>query len=165
MKLNTTYWKAPLYYRLQKKNIEEIQENINPYGEKEIYETRETKSNTKRVNGRCSFIEYCWSFIMDKIILISYEKNRNLTSRQTSKELKWTGYQKTKKRKLWPPGTPEKKKRTESVTGHHFLKKKEKKTDKKGGILSHVHEDVAGLKSWTRSRIWKCERDFSNIIV
>jgi hypothetical protein len=82
------------------KNIEEIQENINPFGEKEIYETRETKSNTKRVNGRCSFIEYCWSFIMDKMILISYEKYRNLTSRQTSKELKGTGYQMTKKRKL-----------------------------------------------------------------
>ena len=28
-----------------------------------------------------------------------------------------------------------------------LLKKREKKTDKKGEILSHVNEDVAGLKS------------------
>jgi len=91
----------------EKKNIEEIQENINPFGGKEIYETRETESITKRINGgRFSFIEYCWSFIMDKMILISFEKN--LTSRQTSKELKGTGYQMTNRRKLGPPGTPEK---------------------------------------------------------
>ena len=82
------------------KNIEEIQENIKSFGEKEIYETRETESNTKCINGRCSFIEYCWSFIMDQMILISYEKYRNLTSRQTSKELKGKGYQMTKKRKV-----------------------------------------------------------------
>ena len=90
------------------KNIEEIQENINPFGEKEIYETRETESIKKCINGLCSFIEYCWSFIMDQMILISYETYRNLTSRQTLKELKGTGYQMTKKRKLGPPGTPEK---------------------------------------------------------
>ena len=45
---------------------------------------------------------------MDQMILISYETYRNLTSRQTLKELKGTGYQMTKKRKLGPPGTPEK---------------------------------------------------------
>ena len=27
-------------------------------------------------------------------------------------------------------------------------------------ILNHLHEDVGGLKSRVRSRIWKCERDF-----
>jgi hypothetical protein len=57
----------------RKKNIEEIQENINPFLGKEIYETRETESIINRINRRCSFIEYCWSFIMDKMILISYE--------------------------------------------------------------------------------------------
>jgi hypothetical protein len=45
---------------------------------------------------------------MDMMILISYEKYKNLTSRQTSKELKGTGYHMTKKRNLGPPGTPEK---------------------------------------------------------
>jgi hypothetical protein len=42
-----------------------------------------------------------------------------------------------------------------------------KKNRQKGGrgILNHLHEDVAVLKSWTRTRIWKCESDFSNIIV
>jgi len=47
---------------------------------------------------------------MDKMILISDEKYKNLTYRQISKELKGTGYQMTKKRKLGPPGTPEKRK-------------------------------------------------------
>jgi hypothetical protein len=67
---------------------------------------------------------------MDKMILISYEKYKNLTSRQTSKELKGTGYKMTKERNLGPLGTPEKKKRMESVTGYHF-KKKSKKREKK----------------------------------
>ena len=92
----------------EKKTLKRYKKILTLLGKK-IYETRETESITKRINGgRFSFIEYCWSFIMDKMILISFEKYKNLTSRQTSKELKGTGYQMTNRRNLGPPGTPEK---------------------------------------------------------